>query len=158
MERTAQLSADGMYRYRLGRTWGVGPRLAFIMLNPSLADTERDDPTVTRCIKRAMTDGFGGLDVVNLFALRSPYPRALAAHPDPIGPENDAAIERAATSARMVICAWGAHPFAKPRARNVVAMLRGINRDLFALAITQGGHPQHPLHLAYAVRPIPFEV
>lgn len=36
---SAELSPDGVYRYRLDRAWDDSlPRLVFLMLNPSTAD------------------------------------------------------------------------------------------------------------------------
>lgn len=48
-----------------------------VMLNPSTADEAQNDPTVERCERRALRLGFGQLEVVNLFALRSTDPSAL---------------------------------------------------------------------------------
>ena len=45
---TALFSPCGRFRYRLGRRWGEGPTVAFVLLNPSTADQLRDDPTVRR--------------------------------------------------------------------------------------------------------------
>ncbi len=85
----AVLSADGVYRYRLWRTWDASkPTLAFLMLNPSTADATEDDPTIRRCLGFAKEWGYGSLVVVNLFALRSPNPDALRENDDPVGPEN----------------------------------------------------------------------
>ena len=51
LESSAVMSADGNYRYLLSRLLGPSPSLAtFIMLNPSTADAEPDDPTIRRCI------------------------------------------------------------------------------------------------------------
>lgn len=48
---------DGEYRYLLDRDWwypdhpkGGLERLTFVMLNPSTADGEVDDPTIRRCM------------------------------------------------------------------------------------------------------------
>ncbi|TMF61888.1 MAG: DUF1643 domain-containing protein, partial [Chloroflexi bacterium] len=69
--RGATFSADRRYRYRLWRRWdGARPVVAFVMLNPSTADARRDDPTIRRCIGFAKSWGFGGVEVVNLFAYR----------------------------------------------------------------------------------------
>lgn len=46
----------------------------FIMLTPSTADADTDDPTIRRCIGFAKSSGFGGLYVGNLFAYRSTQP------------------------------------------------------------------------------------
>ena len=68
MDRTALFSPCRTFRYRLGRRWSDGPVLAFIMLNPSCADEHIDDPSVRRCIGFAQRLGYGGLEVVNLYA------------------------------------------------------------------------------------------
>ena len=73
--RTAKLSPDGRYRYALGRAWEVIDLLSspppdrvatFLMLNPSTADAEDDDPTVRRCVTFAQALGCNRLEVVNL--------------------------------------------------------------------------------------------
>lgn len=76
--RGAVISDDGRYRYRLWRTWAPElPRMAWIMLNPSTADAEVDDPTIRRCVGFAKREGCGGIEVVNLYAYRSTDPSVL---------------------------------------------------------------------------------
>ena len=58
LEATAHISTCGQFRYRLTRRWAAGPRIAFIGLNPSIANAEILDPTVTRCVRRARAMGF----------------------------------------------------------------------------------------------------
>ncbi|PKN80874.1 MAG: hypothetical protein CVU47_08520, partial [Chloroflexi bacterium HGW-Chloroflexi-9] len=91
----ASFSRDGRYRYSLVRRWGDGPRVAWVMLNPSTADATRDDPTLRRVIAISRRAGFGALEVVNLWALRSAHPADLARAADPVGPRADAALWRA---------------------------------------------------------------
>src|SRR3954469_17706712 len=89
----ARFSADGLYRYALWRVWDADRGLCnFLMLNPSTADETVNDPTVARCARRARSWGYGGLVVTNLFAFRATDPSGLRAAPDPVGPEDDAAI------------------------------------------------------------------
>ncbi len=157
------LSDCEQYRYRLWRTWDAArPALGFIMLNPSRADHQVNDPTITRCLQRALVGGkFGGLEVVNLFPLRSSDPDALLAHPAPLGDRparNDGAIMDAIDRCSMVICAWGAHKAAPARAAEVLRIVRMSGRGslLFRLGLNQDGSPKHPLYIAASTRPQRF--
>lgn len=59
-DRDAVFSPCGKYRYALTRRVGPGKQAAaFILLNPSTADAERDDPTVRRRIGFARQRGCG---------------------------------------------------------------------------------------------------
>ena len=74
----ATFDRSGRYRYRLWRQWDSAlPTVAYIMLNPSTADETANDPTMRACIRIAKLSGFGGMEVVNLFAYRTPDPRRL---------------------------------------------------------------------------------
>lgn len=149
---SAHLSACGAYRYRLERQWDQGrPKVAFIMLNPSTADADQDDPTIRRCIGFAKSWGFGGLIVGNLFALRSTDPGALYRHPDPVGPDNDKHLGAIARSAEQVVCAWGTHGKLLARGLRVSELLADFN--LSALKITADGLPGHPLYIAGNTQP-----
>ncbi len=84
----ADFSPDRKYRYVLRRKIGSSARrVVFIMLNPSIADEVRTDPTVRRCVGFARRWGFGALEVVNLFALVSTDPNGLQDADDPVGRE-----------------------------------------------------------------------
>lgn len=149
---SAILSGCGSYRYRLERVWDAeAAKVAFLMLNPSTADAEEDDPTIRRCVRFAKDWGFGGLIVGNLFAFRSTDPTALYGHPDPVGPENDRHLGAIARSAAKIICAWGTHGEMNGRGRHVAQVLR--DHPLFALKVTASGHPGHPLYIAAKTEP-----
>ena len=141
---------DGEYRYELTRYWsgGTHPNLVTVMmLNPSIADSMQDDPTLRRCINFAKRDGYDGLLIVNLFALRSTDPNQLQRHTDAIGPRNDDHILRAARNTDRIVAAWGAHKFAEDRARQVVQKLSDIGVRLECWGTTKDGHPRHPLYV-----------
>ncbi|MGA0540368.1 DUF1643 domain-containing protein [Neotabrizicola sp. VNH66] len=153
----ALYSDCGAYRYRLSRHWGDGPGWLFVMLNPSTASELANDPTIARCEARARRMGAPGLAVVNLFALRSPYPRALSVAEDPVGPENDRILSDAARQAGAVLCAWGNHGGLLNRAARVLALLRASGRPLYHLGLTQQGQPFHPLYRAMDLAPTPWD-
>jgi hypothetical protein len=150
----ASFSRCGVYRYALHRAWDdARPRVCFCMLNPSTADAHRLDPTVRRCLGFAHAWGFGALEVVNIFALRSTDPAGLRAVNDPVGPGNDAAIRRAARRSALVIAAWGAHGALLDRGERVLTMLQQLG-PVHALVRTAAGHPGHPLYVSAAARPM----
>ena len=106
----ATFSTCRTFRYTLCRIWNANvPPLLCILLNPSTADEVKNDPTVERCERRAISGGFGGLIVCNAFALRSTDPGVLRTVVDPVGPDNDDAILKMAKMAGQVVCGWGTH-------------------------------------------------
>ena len=109
----AQFSPDRRYRYLLTRQVGFGDkRVLFVMLNPSTADEEKNDPTIRRCIGFANGWGYGWLDVTNLSPLRATDPKQLlAAGPEPwdVWNRNLYHIMAAAGSSDLVVAAYGNH-------------------------------------------------
>ena len=143
---TARIDPTGRYRYSLTRSWDdTLPRACFCLLNPSTADATTDDPTLRRCLGFARRWGCGGVEIVNLFALRATDPRDLRRAADPVGPRNDAAIVRAATRAELLVAAWGNHGALHDRAKAVLAALARTS-TVHTLGLTKLGHPRHPLY------------
>jgi hypothetical protein len=154
---SATISPDGVYRYDLVRMWDTTrPRVCWIMLNPSKADGTHDDRTIRKCLRFSQIWEFGSLVVANLFALRSTDPAGLWRVDDPRGPDNLEAMDRATSSAGVVIAAWGAHPKAVAVSINTAARLRSRGVLLHHLGLTKDGHPKHPLYLPFSVRPTPW--
>lgn len=154
---TAVYSPCESYRYALTRIWNPqGRRVTFVMLNPSTATEVQNDPTVERCERRARALGYGAFRVCNIFAFRATDPKVMRAHPDPIGPANDAAILEGADWAEAVICAWGTHGAHLDRGIAVEALLRASGRPLFHLGLSLAGHPRHPLYIGYDRQPEPW--
>lgn len=152
----ATFSRDRRYRYRLWRRWDPSrPVVAFCMLNPSTADEQRDDPTIRRCIGFAHDWGYGGLEIVNLFAFRATDPRDLRLAADPVGRQNDRHLARAARRATLVVTAWGARADVR-RARRAMWVLSGQRRSLAHLGFTRSRRPRHPLYLPRRLRPLGY--
>ena len=169
---TMVMSPCGRYRYWLRRdlTNELIPEeydddkpesmtVAFIMLNPSVATLEVEDPTSRKVQGFARRWGATDVVLVNLFALRSTDPAALLSAQDPVGPDNDVHLRRAMTADRVVV-AWGANTCASraartkllPQVRHVEALLREAGVTAQALGYTADDQPIHPLMLPYDQR------
>jgi hypothetical protein len=149
LENPCTFSPDRRHRYSLVHRWNplFGDRLIlWIGLNPSTADEQQLDPTLTRIRSFSQREGFDGFWMANLFGLRTPYPKEMMADPDPVGPGNDAALLEAADRCERIVAAWGAGGDFQGRATAVAKLLSG--RELWCLGTTQDGQPRHPLYVA----------
>ncbi len=149
VDNECQFSPDRRHRYSLIHRWNplFGDKLIlWIGLNPSTADEAKLDPTLTRIAAFSKRAGFDGFWMANLFALRTPYPEEMMKADDPVGPENDAWLLRAAERCERIVAAWGVTGTYQARADAVVRLLAG--RELSCLGTTQDGHPRHPLYVA----------
>jgi hypothetical protein len=163
MRRGATIIGD--FRYHLWRSWGpIGcPSICFVMLNPSTADANDDDPTLRFCIGIADALGYWRLDVVNLYAYRATQPSALRERGFPVGPSNDDGI-RAVLQANMqrdgfythkVIVAWGTNA-QRSRADAMLKLIRECGHEPLALKVSKLGAPEHPLYKKHDIVPMPY--
>jgi hypothetical protein len=156
---SAVLSPCGHYRYALTRTWDEDkPTICWVMLNPSTADADQDDPTIRRVVGFSRSWGAGGICVVNLFALRATDPAELARHYPVTWDEqqrNEHTIAEA-TDRRRTLVAWGAGGRLRGQDRRVMEMLK--DRLVECLGTTKDGHPRHPLYVPGCTPPVPFEL
>jgi len=159
---TAVFSRCERYRYHLTRSWGPGPRACFVMLNPSTATAEVDDPTIRKCIGFARRWGCGSIDVVNLWAIRSTDPAGVLAVDEPVGVGNDAAIEAAVERSTIVVFAWGAHVngllkrVGWQRVHQVREMVAHLGVRAHCLGTSADGSPRHPLYVPYETDLVPW--
>lgn len=147
MRSTATISPCGTYRYTLRRIWDDDlPPVYWVMLNPSTADANVDDPTIRRVIGFSRAWGYGSANVLNLFALRSTDPANLTGHADPVGPDNDVHLRSILETKQRhtIVAAWGSFKGAAGRARVIRTMMSG---RLSCLGLTKDGHPRHPLYV-----------
>lgn len=148
IKKYADISDCGKYRYALSRSWNYDlPCYLFIMLNPSTADADVDDPTIKSCVRIVDNLGGGFLEVVNLFAYRATSPEELYEVDDPVGSDNDLAIKTSVDRCDVIICAWGAYKLAPSRGRFVKKIIQRVHPTLFCLGLTQSGAPKHPLYI-----------
>ncbi len=143
----AVLDPTRTYRYRLDRVVGPEGRVClFVMLNPSTADENNDDPTIRRCIAFARREGCGRLVVCNLYAYRATDPATLDEVADPCGPDNDAHLMRAAKEADLAVLAWGARHLRDEQPQRVTTLVAAL-APTFVFGWTANGDPRHPLYL-----------
>jgi hypothetical protein len=156
LESCTVFDVSGSYRYSLWRAWSASnPRIAFILLNPSTADEERNDPTIRRCIGFARAWKFGSVEVVNLFAHRATDARELLKVDDPVGDENDLFLIQAVERCSTVVVGWGIRGTLLGRDSQVLSLLAG-RKDVFCLGITKDGQPRHPLYVKGDTILVPF--
>ena len=148
INRDAVISDCGVFRYLLTRTFSIGTGIClFVLLNPSKADALIDDPSCRRCMGFAASWGFAELWMANAFAFRATEPKALRTAADPVGPECDAWLRKAAARADRVVIGWGGHGAYLDRDKAVLQLLHEVGVPIHHLGLTGAGQPKHPLYL-----------
>lgn len=156
---SAEFSPDSRFRYELTREWDDRlPRCCFIGLNPSTADASVNDPTIRRCMGFARAWGYGSLLMLNLYAFRTPSPKALfEARKNCVdiigGPSNYFGIMRSRIKnhqVKLTIAAWGKD--GKSRGEDALCHIEGLHY----LALNSDKTPKHPLYLKAELVPISF--
>lgn len=144
----AVLSPDQRHRYWLWRRWDRSkPFLVVAMFNPSTANAQIDDPTISRLCKWAKRWGYGGVLVINIYSLRSPDPAIIRDDPRrAFGDAQPAAIGQALALASEqgtpLLVAWG--NLASPADTRII-LDAAEDLDLICLGTTKDGRPKHPM-------------
>lgn len=147
MQTGATFDPTGLYRYLLWREWDrSAPKVGFVMLNPSQADAVADDPTIRRCVGFARLWGYGAVEIVNLFAYRTPHPKLLSQVRDPVGMENDDYLRSLSQRVDRIVIAWGNWGSLQRRDRAVLQLLTS-STPLYCFGYTKQQQPRHPLYL-----------
>jgi hypothetical protein len=156
----AKFSHDTKYRYQLWRTWDESrPKVLFIMLNPSTANAETDDNTISKIKQIADFNGFGGLMVGNLFAFITSNPDVLRLEIAKDmstavgGEETDLSIREMANQCNIVVFAWGAFNMDQGREELMIKRFP----DAMCLKVNRLGSPKHPLYCKTKTNFIPYK-
>ena len=166
-------SPCGHYRWMLRRSIGMpsqdepGKLLVFVGLNPSLANSGRDDPTLRRLQGFARNWGYHQLVVLNLFGRISPSPTALRRCGDPVGQHSDSVLTRwfetgSSSPACDLWLGWGASGSLHCRDQQVLMMLatalalRLQGAPPLVIGTTRSGQPRHPLYVAAGSQLFPW--
>lgn len=153
MRKKAFFSACGKYRYQLYRIWDEAKPLAMcIGLNPSTANSEDNDPTITRLIGMLTDNGYGGFHMMNLYGLISPNPEDLTNHFNPAG-ENNKWLFNVRQLCQDVIFCWG--NFRQAQYHGSKAAIKYPEGLCFGK--NKNGSPKHPLYLPKTSKLIKFK-
>lgn len=168
-ERGAIFGPRGLedpYRYCLwGRVSASERVVAFVLLNPSKATHEMDDPTMVKCFGYGERWGFGVVVLVNAFAWRATDPKELKAAvmhgADPVGPANDFVLRtvvQVTPRPEFIVCGWGQHARLETRSGEMRSwqmrkVLKAAGADTRVLKLAKNGEPYHPLYLKNELGP-----
>lgn len=146
----AVISSCEKYRYQLWRIWDEDkPKVMFLMLNPSTADEEDNDPTLRRCIGYANSWGYGGLYIGNLYAYRTKDRSKLNYAENPTGDDNHRHLIEMLSKCDKIVCAWG-NGEGQPK------KIFDNFSDLHYLKLNDDATPTHPLYLKSDLKPQSF--
>lgn len=141
-------SDDGAKRYLLKKMWDEKkPKMAIVMLHPSVADGIQLDTTTQLVVNNASRLGYGSVAIVNLSAVLNDFNLS---HSEEEDPENIKVILDMAKNAEAVVYAPGTGK-SKSKAflalqERVLLALRPYESKLCCLCNEDGeGRLQHPL-------------
>ena len=151
-------------RFSLGKN---GKKKLFIIgLNPSTANKENSDTTVTKVEKVAVNNGFDGFVMLNLYPLRSTNPNGLPQKVDAaLAYENtEKIIALVSKEVNPVFwAAWGGgiklRPYLSETLLNLlpeISKIGGTWKNFGALGVD--GHPRHPSRLSYSWKLFEFNI
>jgi hypothetical protein len=157
----AGISSDKKYRWWLFRCWAASlPLIIWIMMNPSTADHQKNDPTILKIIRYSTKWGYGAALVLNIYAFRTSRPENLPrVLREAVGKANDWWIRTifafAVRKNIPVVCAWGVKHKDRGDWVRVAADEAGLH--LMCLELALNDEPKHPRFLSEDLRPRPLQ-
>lgn len=132
--------------------------VCFIGMNPSTAEADFNDPTITREWGFAKREGFSAYAKCNVSDFRATDPKDLLAPGLQLqSPANGPIIAAVAADAAMTIVCWGSVNRAlAPHAKRLLANVRQMGVKLWCFGTNADGSPKHPLYLATHTPLVPF--
>lgn len=141
-DKGAYFNNDKSRRYVLWRTWDyLKPVAMCIGLNPSKADSDKDDATIRLLCTMLEHLGFGGLKMVNLYSCVTPHPKEII--PDDLNTMQY--IKEAYHGSHEVIFCWGAFKGVEAK----VILMKETFPEAKCFGKTANGSPWHPRALTY---------
>jgi hypothetical protein len=134
---------EGDRRYQLWRIWEEQkPLLLYILLNPSYANAEENDRTVSKLIHFSKIFGFGGFYLGNIYSYINPYPSVLKNKIMKKERHNIKHLKTMIQKCEKVVFGWG-------NAGELPGWLDKMVEKVYCFGRNQNGSPKHPLYLSY---------
>tara|TARA_E500000075_G_scaffold101789_1_gene93658 strand:- start:377 stop:829 length:453 start_codon:yes stop_codon:yes gene_type:complete len=147
--REAKFCEAKKNRYFLKRKWNNSKGLLlYIMLNPSLADEKKDDPTIRRLINFTKKFDYGGFLVGNIFTIITPNPKELDKSKG-MSDKNFEEIIKLVNKVDQIVYAWGSSIEEPQLLKKIVLSPKCFGKNL-------NGTPKHPLYLPSQTKLINF--
>jgi len=147
--REAKFCEAKKNRYFLKRKWNNSKGLLlYIMLNPSLADEKKDDPTIRRLINFTKRFDYGGFLVGNIFTIITPNPKELDKSKG-MSDKNFEEIIKLVNKVDQIVYAWGSSIEEPQLLKKIVLSPKCFGKNL-------NGTPKHPLYLPSQTKLINF--
>lgn len=159
------------YRYLLSRTTTtLNKRVLLVcMLNPSTADEETNDPTISRVIRLAENGGYGRLLVLNLLAIRATKPADIWLHQDPCGEDNwqtwNNSLKELDPEQDTISVAWGRSPKGVNQSSQFIHALTKAScclklwtSPIMTWVKNLDGSPRHPLYIGAKTELQPYNL
>ena len=149
IQKSAIFNKDKSKRFLLTRSWDYNDELSscvFIMLNPSLADSKTDDPTVKKCIYYSTKFGHNRLSIVNIFPNVSTVP---SINKFSFCKNNFHFIKNVLKENQYIYLAWGFNLEIKEWLKPLLK-----NKSVFVLEMSKHNTPKHPLYLKKDLDPV----
>lgn len=150
MNNECIFSEDRIYRYVLKHSWKdmfdvQEKAIVWIALNPSTADENQLDPTLTRIRNFSNDFGYNCFYMLNIYAFRSTDPKNMLNCKQPIGKDNDYWIKEICNKTDKIVCCWGNMGKHLDRSNKIREMLKSY--PLYYLDLSKENQPKHPLYL-----------
>jgi len=158
--KPAVFSHDRAHRYFLRRPtniMGGQGTCMFIGGNPSKADEEQNDMTVTKGTHWAGIWGFEWFWMLNIHAVVGTKPEEAMSHPDPIGEFNYLWLRRCLELTDRTIVAFGELGKVTGQDKKLDLLLAELDtQNVYCFGRTQKGYPLHPSRIAYSTPLEPY--
>ena len=129
LKTTAIYSDNQKYRYSLTKVWDKDkPKAMFIGINPSDATELLMDKTVMNLMNHLISNGYGMVEIVNLFAYRSKEQDGLINRDDKFEKVNMQYVRQALRGSELIIVGWGRDAEKKAKYRSA---LNTIKKEIF---------------------------